>query len=95
MTHQFSTVYHPHVLVSQLDSDLKKTFNSDLSKQAQEVIFSRKIVKISHPSLTFNAVPVARTLWLGYSLACILIKNYVSLIISMQKFQKQQKRFEL
>ena len=37
------------------------TFNPDLSKQAQEVIFSRKIVKISHPSLTFNTEPVART----------------------------------
>ena len=37
------------------------TFNLDLSKQAQEVIFSRKIVKISHPSLPFNTEPVART----------------------------------
>ena len=37
------------------------TFNPDLSKPAQEVIFSRKTVKISHPSLTFNFVPVAHT----------------------------------
>ena len=35
-------------------------FNPDLSKQAQEVIFSRKTNKISHPT-TFNTVPVART----------------------------------
>ena len=36
-------------------------FNPDLSKQAQEVIFSRKTNKISHPTTTFNTVPVART----------------------------------
>ena len=32
-----------------------------LSKKVPEVIFSRKIVKISHPSITFNTAPVART----------------------------------
>ena len=36
-------------------------FNPDLSKRAQEVIFSRKTVKVSHPSINFNTVPVART----------------------------------
>ena len=36
-------------------------FNPDLSKQAQEVIFSIKIVKVSHPSITFNTAPVACT----------------------------------
>ena len=36
-------------------------FNLDLSKQAQEVIFSRKTNKISHPTTTFNTVPVACT----------------------------------
>ena len=36
-------------------------FNPDLSKQAQEVIFSRKTNKISHPATTFNTVPVAGT----------------------------------
>ena len=34
-------------------------FNPDLSKQAQEVIFSRKTNKIIHPTTTFNTVPVA------------------------------------
>ena len=67
----FSTAYNPNISASQVDSDPKKishwayewklTFNPDLSKQAQEVIFSRKTVKISHRSLTFNTVPVART----------------------------------
>ena len=37
------------------------TLNLDLSKQAQEVTFSRKFGEISHPSLTFNIVPVAHT----------------------------------
>ena len=32
-----------------------------LSKQAQEVIFSRNTVEVSHPSITFNTAPVART----------------------------------
>ena len=36
-------------------------FNPELSKQAQEVIFPRKTNKISHPTITFNTVPVART----------------------------------
>ena len=31
-------------------------FNTDLSKQAKEVIFSRKANKISHPTTTFNTV---------------------------------------
>ena len=33
------------------------TFNPDPSKQAQEVIFSRKFQKRSHPSLYFNNNP--------------------------------------
>ena len=38
-------------------------FNPDLSKQVQEVIFSRKTNKISHPTTAFNTVPVACTLF--------------------------------
>ena len=37
----------------------KMIFNSDISKQAQEVIFSRKTNKINNPTTTFNTVPVA------------------------------------
>ena len=40
---------------------MEMTFNLGLCKQAQEIIFSRKTVKISHPSITFNTVPVGRT----------------------------------
>ena len=32
----------------------KKSFNRDLNKQAQEVIFSRKLKKVSQPPLRFN-----------------------------------------
>ena len=65
-----STVYDPNISNSKLDSNLKKTprwtykwkmtFNPDLSKQAQEVTFSRKAVKISHLFITFT-MPVTRT----------------------------------
>ena len=67
----FSTVYEHNISASQLESDLKKIFhwaykwkmnlNPDLSKQVEEVIFSRKTIKVSHPSIIFNTVPVART----------------------------------
>ena len=36
-------------------------FNPELSKPAQEVIFSRKTNKINHPTTTFNTIPVACT----------------------------------
>ena len=64
----FSTVYEPNIWASQLESEIshwvykwKMNFSPDLSKQAQEVIFPRKTVKVSHPSITFNTVPAART----------------------------------
>ena len=70
-TSLLSTVYEPNISASQLESDLKKishwayrwkmNFNPDLSKEAQEVIFSRETLKVSHPSITFNNATVART----------------------------------
>ena len=36
------------------------SFNPDVSKQAQEVIFSRKSRKLAHPPVIFNNVPVKR-----------------------------------
>ena len=36
-------------------------FNPDPSKQAQEVIFSRKSKKISHPTLFFNNIQVPQS----------------------------------
>ena len=37
------------------------SFNPDISKQAHEVIFSRKNLLTFHPPLTFNNIPVAQT----------------------------------
>ena len=55
----------------QLDQDMKEIsnwaymwkmiFNPDLSKQTQEVIFSRKTCKINQPNTIFNTIPVPRT----------------------------------
>ena len=36
-------------------------FNPDVSKQAQEIIFSKKSHNFSHPSVLFNNSPVQRT----------------------------------
>ena len=36
----------------------KRIFNLNLTKQAQEVIFSRKSKKLLHPSLLFNKIPL-------------------------------------
>ena len=37
------------------------SFNHDPSRQAQEVIFSRKIKKPNHPELILNNIPVNQT----------------------------------
>ena len=39
----------------------KMSFNPDPSKQAQEIIFSRKKMKSSNPSVYFNNIPVSST----------------------------------
>ena len=39
----------------------KMNFNPDTTKQAQEVIFSRKVKKIVHPPLLFNNASITRT----------------------------------
>ena len=64
-TSLFSVVHDINTSVIELNSDLKKkindwafqwkmTFNPDRSKQAQEIIFSRKLKKATHPPLLFN-----------------------------------------
>ena len=37
------------------------SFNLDVDKQAQEVIFSRILQKSNHPSLTFNGTSVTQS----------------------------------
>ena len=64
----FSVVRDINTSAADLNNDLwkisnwafqwKMSFNHDPSKQAQEVIFSRKHQKISHPSIYFNNNPI-------------------------------------
>ena len=64
----FSVVRDINTSATHLDNDLRKisnlafqwkmSFNPDSSKQAQEVIFSCKHQKISHPSIYFNNNPI-------------------------------------
>ena len=39
---------------------MEMTFNPDRSKQAQEIIFSRKLKKVTHPPLLFNSNNVSQ-----------------------------------
>ena len=70
-TSLFSVVHDRNTSANELNNDLlmirswayqwKMSFNPDPSKQAQEVIFSRKIKKPNHPELIFNNIPVNQT----------------------------------
>ena len=63
-TSLFSVINDKHLSANKLNQDLnrinnwafqwKMSFNPDPSKQAQEVIFSRKLQKSTHPTLSFN-----------------------------------------
>ena len=67
----FSTVTDPNVAANKINNDLhnistwayqwKMNFNSDTSKQAHEVLFSRKVKVTAHPQLVFNNNPVHET----------------------------------
>ena len=55
------------------------SFNYDLNKQDQEVVFSRKLNKSSHPKIFFNNAPVVCVSWqkhLGMFLEVILNFSY-------------------
>ena len=64
----FSVAHDLNTSASDINNDLKlisdwafqwkMSFNPDPSKQAQEIIFSRKKMKSSHPSVYFNNIPV-------------------------------------
>ena len=70
-TSLFSVIHNADTFANELNNDLyqinkwafqwKKSFDPDPSKQAQEIIFSRKTKKISHPSLRFNISIVSQT----------------------------------
>ena len=62
----FSTVTDPNAATNQINNDFhnntwEMNFKADTSKQAQEVIFSRKIKVTAHPQLVFNNNPVHET----------------------------------
>ena len=67
----FSVVNDIDVSEHELNSDLRKismwayqwkmSFNPDVSKQAQEVIFSKKNKKLFHPTVLFNNILVQHT----------------------------------
>ena len=70
-TSLFSIVYDINASTHDLNNDLeiisdwahqwKMSFNPDPSKQAQEVIFSRKKKKRNHPEISFNNSPVVQS----------------------------------
>ena len=72
-TSQFSVVRDSNISAYELNNDMKKiselacewkmSCNPDLNKQAQEVIFSRKLNKSSHPKIFFNNAPVFCAKW--------------------------------
>ena len=67
-TSLFALINDPNATAKQLSEDLDKikewafqckmSFNPDPSKQAQEVIFTRKVKKFVHPAIFFNNKPV-------------------------------------
>ena len=69
-TSLFSTITSPAISSSNLNEDLAKithwayqwkmSFKSEITKQAQEILFSRKKNNTSHPSLYFNNTPIQR-----------------------------------
>ena len=72
-TSLFSVIHDVDASANELNNDLyqinkwafqwKMSFNPDPSKQAQEIIFSRKTKKICHPSLRFNNSIVSQFLY--------------------------------
>ena len=61
-------------------------FNPDLSKQAQEVIFSRKIKKLLHPTLLFNDILLSNSSFQKHLNVILDIKlNYSEHIKSITK----------
>ena len=108
-TSLFSVVHDKNTSANELNNDLRKisswayqwkmSFNPDPLKQAQEVIFSCKMIKTNHPTLVFNEHPVHQVALhkhLGMYLDCKLnfeehLKTIINKIIKtiglLRKFQ--------
>ena len=95
-TSLFSVVNNIHTSAATLSQDLngitnwafqwKMIFNPDLSKQAQEVIFSRKIKKLLHPTLLFNNIPLSNSLFQKHHVLTLDVKlNFSEHIKSIAK----------
>ena len=84
-TSLFSVVQNKNNSASQFNNDLKKlcdlaytwkmSFNPDHSKQAEEVIFSRKCTKEDHRPIYFSDIPVTQT----------AVQNYIGMYLD-EKF---------
>ena len=72
-TSLFSVVNYSNISANELNKNLQKisewaykwkmSFNPDLNKKAQKVVFSGKLNKSSHPKIFFNNVPVVHASW--------------------------------
>ena len=92
----FSVVNNIHTNATTLSQDLNAItswafqwnmiFNPDLSKQVHEVIFSRKIKKLLHPTLLFNNILLSNSLFLKRLHLILDIKsNFLEHIKSITK----------
>ena len=63
-----ATLRNNLMVISNWAFQWKINFNSDLTKQAQEVVFRRKTKKLLHPSLTFKLACVVYIKLLFYGL---------------------------
>ena len=75
------------------------SFNPDFSEQAQEIFFSRKTHKISHPKVNFNNSPAAQStyqkhlgLHLDKKLNFLIILNVILISKSYRGIGLIQKR---
>ena len=57
-----STLRNDLTVISNWAFQWKMIFNPDLTKQAPEVIFSRKTKKLLHPYLSFNDIPIKNSI---------------------------------
>ena len=91
-TSLFSIVQNKNNSASWLNNDLDKvsdwaytwktSFNPDPSKQAQEVIFSRKCTKEDHPPIYINDIPVTQT----------TVQKYIGLYLDEKRNYNTHKR---
>ena len=75
---------------SNWDFQWKKIFNPDLTKQVQELIFSRKTKKLLHLCLSFNDIPLKNSISQNHLVLTLDVKlNFVEHIKNItQKISK-------